>query len=63
MPEMDGTETFKRLKALDPEVKVVVFSGYNRDDLINELLEDGAVGYLQKPFDHRELSKELAGAL
>jgi PAS domain S-box-containing protein len=63
MPVMDGVETFHRLRAIDPQAKVLLFSGYNRDDQVNALLEDGAIGYLQKPFDIQMLINELSTAL
>jgi CheY-like chemotaxis protein len=59
MPDMNGAETFHRLRALDPAAKVILSSGYCRDDGIEELLRCGAVGFVQKPFEMQELLVHL----
>jgi two-component system, cell cycle sensor histidine kinase and response regulator CckA len=59
MPDMDGAETFGALKAMDPNVKVLLSSGYSKDEKIEALLSQGAIGFVQKPFDLRSLSLEL----
>jgi len=60
MPGMDGAETFAHIKELNPEAKVVISSGYSKDGNIETLLEQGAVGFLQKPFDIEQISEVLA---
>jgi two-component system, cell cycle sensor histidine kinase and response regulator CckA len=59
MPDMNGSETFRRLRALDPTARVIVASGYGRNDEIEALLEGGAVGFIQKPFDMKALVAHL----
>jgi len=39
MPEMGGGDTFDRLKGLDPEIKVLLSSGYSIDGQATEILE------------------------
>ncbi len=63
MPEMGGRETFFKLKDINSEVKVLISSGYGRDEQITELLESGCKGFLQKPFDLEELSESIRGVL
>ncbi|MFC1707234.1 response regulator [Planctomycetota bacterium] len=63
MPVMDGAETFHRLKEMDPDVRVLLCTGYSRSHVADELLTQGAVGFLQKPFDLHQLSQELVKAL
>jgi CheY-like chemotaxis protein len=63
MPGMNGTETYKRLKAIDPQVRVLIASGFAIDDTIRSLLEDGANGFLPKPFTLQELSTKVRKAL
>lgn len=60
MPGMNGAETFSHLKELNPDAKVVISSGYSKDGNIENLLEKGAVGFLQKPFDIEQISEVLA---
>jgi two-component system, cell cycle sensor histidine kinase and response regulator CckA len=59
MPDMDGPETFEALKAVNPNVKVLLSSGYSKDEKIEALLNQGAIGFVQKPFDLQSLSHEL----
>ncbi len=59
MPGMDGEETFKHIRELNPNAKVVISSGYSRDGRIETMLEQGAMGFLQKPFDTEQLSDLL----
>ncbi len=63
MPEKDGHETFEALLALDPEVKVLLLSGYSKDEKVKRILESGATGFLQKPFDLETLSDAVKRAL
>jgi len=50
MPGMGGTETFRKLKEMDPGVSVIIISGYSLPDEVRELLAQGCRGFLQKPF-------------
>ncbi len=63
MPVMDGNETFHALRKLDPEVKVLLCSGYAKDERIEQLLDQGACGFVEKPFDMQSLSRELSRVL
>ncbi|MBN2803855.1 MAG: response regulator [Deltaproteobacteria bacterium] len=51
MPVMDGEETFYALKELNPNVKILLSSGYAKDNKIEKMLSIGALGFIQKPFD------------
>ncbi len=59
MPRMDGTETFDNIKILDPEMKVLLSSGYSREDQIEQMLEKGCDGFILKPFDVETLSEKI----
>ncbi len=63
MPDMSGGETFVRLKDIDPDVKVLLSSGYSIDGQATELLGQGCKGFIQKPFKMEELSKKLRDIL
>lgn len=63
MPEMGGGETFDRLKQIDPDVKVLLSSGYSIDGQAKEILDRGCGGFIQKPFHLQELSQELRRVL
>ena len=51
MPNMDGIETFKVIKELDPDLPVVMMTGFALESRITEALELGALDYLYKPYD------------
>ena len=59
MQHMNGGETFDRLKAIDPDVRVLLSSGYSIDGDAQEILNRGCRGFLQKPFNLAELSEKL----
>jgi signal transduction histidine kinase/ActR/RegA family two-component response regulator len=63
MPEMDGAEAFAELKKIDPDVAVLISSGFTDDEVVEELLANGAVGFVEKPFDLNSLREAVAAAL
>ncbi len=56
MPQMSGKEVFYALRNLDPEVKVIIASGYGMDKDIQNLLDNGVLEFVQKPFTLEKLS-------
>ena len=50
MPGMGGAECFRQLQAIDPGVRVLLVSGYAIQDEIRQCLQDGACGFVSKPF-------------
>jgi len=63
MPGMGGGETYDRLKEIDPGVKVLLSSGYSINGQAQEILERGCNGFIQKPFNLRELSLKVGEIL
>jgi two-component system, cell cycle sensor histidine kinase and response regulator CckA len=63
MPEMDGRATFNMLKTLDPGLKVLVISGYPASGFPAQILHEGGVDFLQKPFGLVELSRKIRAAI
>ncbi|MCP4676830.1 MAG: PAS domain S-box protein [Deltaproteobacteria bacterium] len=63
MPDMDGTDTFYALKDHNPEVKIILCSGYSKDERVNRLLADGAAGFVPKPFSYGTLAQEITSTL
>ena len=63
MPDMSGGETFKHLKAIKPDVKVLLSSGYSINGQAKDILDQGCRGFIQKPFSMRELSQRIRSAL
>jgi len=60
MPNLDGEQTFKEMRKLRPEVKVILISGYSKDDLSQRFSGQGLVGFLQKPFSLDDLRQALS---
>ncbi len=63
MPGLGGEETFRRLRKVDPSARVLVSSGYAVEGKPANLLEDGAAGFLQKPYRLATLAAEVRRAL
>jgi CheY-like chemotaxis protein len=63
MPDMGGETTFTTLKAIHPDVKVLLSSGYSAEGLASRMLANGCRGFVQKPFLLQELSKKIREAL
>jgi len=59
MPQMGGGETYDKLKEVDPQVKVLLSSGYSLDGQATEILKRGCDGFIQKPFSMEDLSRKL----
>jgi CheY-like chemotaxis protein len=63
MPEMNGKDTYEALKRINPNVKVLLVSGYSLNKQIEELMERGCNGFIQKPFDINKLSQKIRDVL
>ena len=63
MPEMNGAETYERLKEMDPRVKVLFSSGYTMGSVANDILKQGSHSFIQKPFDLKKISHKVRQAL
>jgi CheY-like chemotaxis protein len=59
MPEMGGRRVFERLKEINPDLKVLLASGYSIEGEAKEVMAEGCDGFIQKPFDIQELSHKL----
>ena len=63
MPTMGGGEAYDRMKEINPDVKVLLSSGYSIDGEATEILERGCNGFIQKPFKMNELAEKISGIL
>ncbi len=62
MPDWNGIETFEKLQAFDPKVRVLICSGFTRE-VTTQLLEKGCKGFIQKPFSMSDLKFHILSAL
>jgi len=63
LPDMSGKELFPLLLAAQPQLRVIICSGYALDETVNGLLAQGAKGFLQKPFRLSVLQEKIEEAL
>ena len=63
MPDMDGLEALKKIKALDPEVEVIIITGYGTIQSAVETIKAGAFHFLSKPFVPDDLRNLVNRAL
>jgi two-component system, cell cycle sensor histidine kinase and response regulator CckA len=63
MPGMNGEEVFEKLKGINPEVKVLLASGYSINSQAVNILKKGCLGFIQKPFDLQRLSHKIREVL
>ena len=62
MPKLNGTDTFRELCKINPNIKVIICSGYSINGEVQALIDKGAVFFVPKPFEIPKLSKILADA-
>ncbi|MBC7264977.1 MAG: response regulator [Chloroflexi bacterium] len=58
-----GGQAFRELRRLRPDVRVLLISGFARDKAVQELLDEGALGFIAKPFTLEDLSRRVQEAL
>jgi signal transduction histidine kinase/CheY-like chemotaxis protein len=63
MPEMDGEETYRRLRAIDRSVPVLLMSGYTEHEASTHFGGQGTSGFIQKPFRLAELKEAIGRVL
>ena len=60
MPKMDGIETLKRLKEIDPNCVVIMLTSLANRETIEQALELGAANYIRKDTPKEEIAKSLS---
>ena len=64
MPHMDGIEVFRKIRAMRPDVKVLLSSGYAKESGASaRSLDEGVDGFIQKPYSAKHLRSELERVL
>jgi two-component system, cell cycle sensor histidine kinase and response regulator CckA len=56
MPDMSGAECFAQLRAMRPDIRVILCTGYDRNHAVQDLLDQGMAAFIQKPYDLEELA-------
>jgi two-component system, cell cycle sensor histidine kinase and response regulator CckA len=60
MPQMGGKETFLKMRDINPGIAALIASGYSMEGEVHELIAEGARGFLQKPFDPKDMTESLS---
>ena len=63
MPGMSGEETLQRIRAVRPELPVILSSGYNEAEATRRLTGKGLAGFIQKPYSAPRLAEQIKIAL
>lgn len=59
MPHLDGEQTFRELRMLDPNVKVIMSSGYSEHEVTQKFAGKGLAGFIQKPYKMSVLKQAI----
>jgi CheY-like chemotaxis protein len=59
MPIMDGRAAFNEIRKINPKQKIFIISGYSQREDLQDIMENGAVGFLRKPFQVKEIVEKV----
>jgi len=63
MPRMSGNKLARLLREREPDLKVLFFSGYTDDAMVQRGIENDGMDYIQKPYSHVNLSRKIREVL
>ncbi len=63
MPVLGGPECFRGMKEVNPDVRAILATGYSLEGAVQDVMNEGVRGFIQKPFRIEQLSKVLTAAL
>lgn len=63
MPDMGGREVWQAIRKMNPAAKVLIASGYRKDEVVDQMLAEGAALFIQKPFEMEDLAAAVRKAL
>lgn len=63
MPGINGVQTFREVKKINPRAAVIMMTAYSVEDLVREALEEGAYAVVYKPFDMQQIANIIESAL
>lgn len=62
-PGMDGLETYRQIRAIRPDQRVIIASGYSEDDRVLEVRRLGAADYVKKPYSMEQIGSAVKTVL
>jgi DNA-binding NtrC family response regulator len=63
MPILGGRDCFRELKAMNPGVRAILSTGFSMDGTVQEIMDEGIIGFIQKPYRLEELSNVVSKAI
>ena len=63
MPHMDGEEAFRELRRIRADVCAILSSGYSEEDVVERFDGKGLAGFIQKPYQSKDLIAAMRHAL
>ena len=63
MPRMSARDCIHTLQKINPEVKIILSTGYGKNEAVQDLINQGLVGFIQKPYQLNRLSEIVAEAM
>jgi PAS domain S-box-containing protein len=63
MPHLNGEEAYRELRSINRDVRVIITSGYNEQDVKQRFIGEGLSGFLQKPFLYDVLAAKMREVL
>jgi CheY-like chemotaxis protein len=63
LKKMDGVEVLGRVKEIQPDIKVIMLTGYPTHASVEQAMRIGASAYCMKPIDRKELEKKVEEVL
>ncbi|NVL91275.1 MAG: response regulator [Desulfobacterales bacterium] len=63
MPDVNGGDVYDKLKEINPDIKVILSSGYSISGQATEILDRGCDGFIQKPFNIKQMSQWIRKVL
>ncbi|MGB0743309.1 MAG: response regulator [Opitutales bacterium] len=60
LPNLNGSEVLRRLKAKNPRANILIFSAVSSNSMVNRLLKSGVTGYIEKDAGLDELEKAIS---
>ena len=59
MPKLGGHGAFYQIRAVDPNIRILLSSGFVAQEAVDDLLANGAAGFLPKPHRIKTLAEEI----
>jgi CheY-like chemotaxis protein len=63
MPELDGREAFTEIRKINPDIPVIITSGYCEFDIVSKFADEKISGFLQKPYNLEDILSAIENAV